>query len=189
MDRTELQVINQCQQGELKQFSWLYDRYVQKIYDFVYYKTMHQETAQDLTSQTFLKALSSLQGFDANKGSFSAWLYRIARNNVIDHYRSQKNDQDIATIWDLSSDSSLLEEVADKITLEKVQQYLEQLSTQQKDIIIMRLWDGLSYQEIANITNQSETNCRMIVSRGLKKIQAGLLTIILIIASIIWTNL
>ncbi|MFH0951390.1 MAG: RNA polymerase sigma factor [bacterium] len=189
MDRTELQVINKCQQGELKQFSWLYDRYARKIYDFVYYKTMHQETAQDLTSQTFLKALSGLPSFDASQGSFSAWLYRIARNNVIDHYRSQKNDQDISTVWDLSNNSSLADEVADKITLEKVRQYLEQLSAQQKDIIIMRLWDGLSYQEIANITDQSETNCRMIVSRGLKKIQAVLLTVVLIIASIIWTNL
>lgn len=189
MEKRELQVINQCQQGELTQFSWLYDCYAQKIYNFVYYKTMHCQIAQDIASQTWLKALANINDFDVSRGNFSAWLYRIARNNVIDHYRSQKHDIDISTVWDLQDQTSLLEEVSDKLTLEKVRKYLEQLSATQKEIIIMRLWDNLSYAEIANITGQSETNCRMLVSRGLKKISASILTLLLIITTIIWINI
>lgn len=57
---SEQQVISQCQQGQLDGFGQLYDLYIKKIYNFIYYKTHHQQTAEDLTSQTFLKALSKI---------------------------------------------------------------------------------------------------------------------------------
>src|SRR6056297_2278284 len=90
MKQRESQAINNCQQGQLDSFNWLYERYIKKIYNFIYYKTMHQETAEDLTSQTFIKALNKINSFDSEQGTFQAWLYKIARNTVIDHYRTQK---------------------------------------------------------------------------------------------------
>lgn len=191
MDAKEQKIIAQCQQGNSEQFGLLYDQYIKAIYNFIYYKTMHQETAEDLTSHTFIKALDKIKTFQPNKGSFQAWLYRIARNTVIDHYRTQKPHTNIEAVWDLGDQQSLVDQVDNKITLDKVNQYLTHLTAKQREIIIMRLWDNLSYQEISAITNETETNCRMIVSRSLKKIQQNVLITlsIIIISSIIWTRL
>ena len=98
MENLESQVIKKCQAGELKQFGQLYDSYIKKIYNFVYYKTWHRQTAEDLTSQTFFKALTKIKQFDEIKGSFSSWLYKIARNTVIDYYRQNKADLNIDDI-------------------------------------------------------------------------------------------
>ena len=84
-------------------FGKLYDQHVKKIYEFIYFKTHHKETAEDLTSVTFMKALSNIESFDEKKASFKTWLYRIARNTVIDHYRMKRETADLEDAWDLRS--------------------------------------------------------------------------------------
>jgi len=103
----EKDIIVSCQQGDLEKFSWLYDKYIKKIYDFIYFKTTHKETAEDLTSQTFFKALEKIKTFNSDKGTFSAWLYQIARNTVIDHYRTMKKTVDIDDVWDMAEDQDI----------------------------------------------------------------------------------
>ena len=97
----EKKIIKDCKKGDLEKFSGLYDVYIGKIYRFIFYKTSHKETAEDLTSETFTKALKSIEGFSANKGTFQAWLFRIARNTVIDFYRTKKDLKNIDDVWEL----------------------------------------------------------------------------------------
>ena len=188
MEEKEIQYIEQCQQGNMEKFAKLYDKYAQAIYNFIYYKTMHKQTAEDITSLTFFKAMDKIETFNS-KDNFKAWLYKIARNSVIDHYRTSKATTNIETIWDISDQQSIVQQVDDKIKLDKVSTYLENFNKKQREIIMMRLWDGLSYQEIALITGQSEDNCRILVSRGLKKIKQTLIvSLALIILSAILCN-
>ena len=100
MDSKEQKLIKDCLGGDLKKFGGLYELYIDKIYKFIYFKTHHKETAEDLVSQTFFKALENIKGFDPSKGKFSSWLYRIARNCVIDYYRTKKAKIDIYDTWD-----------------------------------------------------------------------------------------
>ena len=95
MENDEFAIVQSCQKGSVEDFGRLYDLYIKKIYNFIYYKTHHQETAEDLVSIVFTKALKKINTFD-NSGTFSAWLYRIARNTVIDHYRTKKLDYNIS---------------------------------------------------------------------------------------------
>lgn len=171
MDTIEQTLIQNCQSGDNESFGQLYDLYIKKIYDFIYYKTLHKETAEDLTSKVFLKAWQSISRFNSAGGSFSAWLYQIARNAVIDHYRGQKNNRNIEDVWDLSSDEDLARDLDVKNKLADIEKYLQKLSTEQRDIIIMRVWQELSYQEIAVITGKNAANCKVIFSRAIQKLR------------------
>jgi len=185
-------VIKECQHGRIERFTKVYDAYIKKIYNFIYHKTMHRETAEDLTSTVFMKALENIQSFDESKGSFNAWLYRIARNTVIDHYRTSKDVMDIADAWGLSSKEDILRNAESNEQLERVRGYLETLKPQHREIIIMRVWDQLSYKEIADITGLTEANCKMTFSRAIRRLRdelgMGLLSIFALIATTVWQH-
>jgi RNA polymerase sigma-70 factor (ECF subfamily) len=171
MNSGDQKIVLSCQSGQLNDFGILYDKYIKKIYDFIYYKTTHKETAEDLTSQTFFKALEKINTFDASKGTFAAWLYRIARNNVIDHYRTKKNDINVEDVWDLAGDEELDRDLDNKEKTEQIKKYISKINIEQREIIMMRVWQEMSYQEIAEITGKSEDVCRMTFSRAIKKLK------------------
>ena len=166
------QLVKKCQEGNSQEFGGLYEMYFGKIYRFVYYKTMCKQIAEDLVSKTFLKAFENIGQFNADKGSFSAWIYRIARNNVIDYYRVQKKDIDISDIWDLKTHENIEIDVENQEKIYELKESIQELTPKQREILILRIWDNLSYSEIAEITGKTEENCRVIFSRtirGLRK--------------------
>ena len=171
METSEINAIRKCQEGELDEFGFLYDKYVRKIYDFIYYKTNHKETAEDLTSQTFFKALNSLNSFKIEQNHFSAWLYKIARNVVIDHYRTRKNHENLDDFQNISSSEKTEENLDNARQLEKIQRYLKNFNEEQRDIIILRVWQEMSYKEIAETLQKSEASCKMQFSRAIKKLR------------------
>ncbi len=170
METEEKEIVAQVQNGDSEKFGVLYDRYIKKIYDFVYFKTNHKETAEDLVSIIFSKALKNIDKFD-NKGTFSSWIYRIARNTVIDYYRTKKSNANIEDVWDLADDSNIEIDLDSKQKLTEVKKYLSKLKSEQRDIIIMRVWQEMSYKEIAEIVGKSEANCKMIFSRVMKELR------------------
>ncbi len=170
----ELELVLKCQGGELRFFGQLYNLYAQKIYGFIYYRTHHKQTAEDLTSQVFFKALDKISSFNHHKGKFSSWLYQIAKNSVIDFYRSNHNTEDIETVWDLASGDSPERDADVALSMQKLSKHLQALNKHQKEILIMRLWDGLSFKEIAEILNLGESNCKMTFARTLEKIRTDL---------------
>ncbi len=161
----------------------MYDKYVDKIYNFVYYRTHHKETAEDLTSLIFIKALENISNY--KKGTnFNAWIYRIARNTIIDHYRTKREFKDIDDIWDLASSDDLSSKIDNKETLKKIEKYLNTLKSLQRDVIIMRIWDNLSFKEISKILNKSEGSLKMMLSRSRKELKENYLTILILLISI-----
>jgi len=158
-------------QENTKDFAALYDQCVRPIFNFIYYKTLHKETAEDLTAETFLKAFKKFDTFDERKGKFSTWLYQIARNTVIDFYKLKKNYLNIDDIWDLSDDKDILQDIENIQRLEKVKSYLKKLDKDQREIIILRVWNDLPYKEIALILGRNEADCRMLFSRAIKQLR------------------
>lgn len=180
----ENRLIAGCKQGDAASFGQLYDAYFQRLYRFVYYRTQHQQTAEDLVSQAFMKAWDKIRSFDATKARFSTWLHQIARNLLIDHYRKSAPVQDIECAWDIGEDAGLERDAETALLMQKVRPYLDQLTPQQRQVLIMRIWDDLPYAEIAQILGTSEAACKMAFSRAVDKLQAQLAVIILLLSFI-----
>lgn len=174
VDPKELSAIKACQAGELGRFDDLYEMYAEKIYRFIYFKTFHKETAEDLTSEVFMKAIERMNQYDESKGAFGAWLYRVARNTVIDHYRTSHPSEDIDDGWDFASSSNVEQDAHANLQLEKVQEALKLLKPDQREVVIMRLWNGMSHQEIAQVLDLSESNCKQIFSRTIRQLREQL---------------
>ncbi len=177
----EQNLIVACQQGGLEKFGDLYDFYADKIYLYLYYRIRNKEAAQDLTSQTFLKAIGGIKNFNSQKGQFSSWLYCIAKNTLVDCYRSQKEHYSIDELWDLRDDRDLTFDAEIREKIAKVKNCLAKLDGTQREIIILRVWDGLTYREIAQIIGKSEDNCKMIFSRAITKLRTQEVLALLVI--------
>lgn len=178
--------IQKFKAGESEAFGILYDRYAQKIYRFVYYKIFNKEVTEDIVSDIFYKALERIDSFDPQKGLFSTWIYRIARNTVIDRYRTKKQTVDIDNIFDLGVDERTEEKLDAEATLEKVSQYLETLTAQQREIVTLRIWEEMSYKEIAEIVGGNEGSVKMAFSRTIRDVREkmGPLAVLLLMLAV-----
>ncbi len=168
---SEKGVIDLCQSGQLEYFSEIYEMYVDAIYRFVYGKTYDKELSEDIVSNTFLKALEKIHTFKNTQDSnFRAWLYRIAYNQILDTLRKNKEDISLNEVFEMWYQVDFWSELDNKEQLQKVFQYFDTLNARHREILIMRLWDDLSYKEISEILWEKLDNCKKIVSRTLKKV-------------------
>jgi RNA polymerase sigma-70 factor (ECF subfamily) len=180
---TEKEIINSCQKWFVENFWFLYESYFDQIYRFIFLKTYDKELAEDLTSQTFLKALDKINSFknDDKEANFKAWIYRIAYNLIIDNYKQKKEFLNIDEILENWYDINFWQDLDNKDQVKEVFKYFETLKDKHKEILIMRLWDDLSYKEISELTWESVDNCKKIVSRTLTKIPSTYLSLLIIL--------
>ncbi len=171
MVRETEKLVKAAQDGSTDSFGRLYELFFDRIYRYIYYRTMHRETAEDLCSKTFLKALDSLDSFKPGRGSFSTWLYRIAANTVSDHFRSAERRESPADVWEIPSEEDHVVDVHNRIYWEKLKPVLMELPAGKRELIMLRIWDDLSFTEIAAVTGKSEASCKMNFGRTLKHLK------------------
>lgn len=187
----EANLIEKARQGDREALGGLYDTYVRRIYNFVYYRVGGQELAEDLTSDIFFKALEKIKSFDTKRknSSFGAWLYRIARNRVIDHYRANRPTASFEENEnDLSDGGLIAEDLKQRSARQEVLKYLDILKLEQKELLLLRIWDERPYREISLITGKSEAALKMAFGRAIKilraRMPADLLLLCLLINSL-----
>lgn len=170
----DIDIVKSIQSWDKDSYVVLYDRYIKKIYDFVYYKVWNQSDAEDISSDVFLKAYDKIWTFDIKRqSSFSSWLYTIANNLVIDFYRTKKEVVDTDLISERPNYTDMLWDIQNRDKIQQVLEYLDTLDPEHKEIVIMRVWNDMSYNEIADITWKSVDNCKQIFSRTMKKVAAN----------------
>ncbi len=178
----EAKLIASCKAGNLTDFDPLYTANVEPIYRYLLRRTLVREIAEDLTSTVFMKALESIRSFDPSLANFRTWLYRIARNSLIDHYRSPaRKTQDIETVWDLASDEVVSLETERTIDAAELHRALATLKPATREIVMLRIWDDLSYKEIASLTGTSEGNAKVIFSRAIAELRTKLPSFLLLL--------
>ncbi len=182
MDASERDFVVSCQRGRLEDFDPLYLLHVDAVYRYLHRRTLSKEVSEDLTSTVFLKALESIRSFDPQKGVFRAWLYRIARNALIDFYRSHaQKTVSIENVWDVASEDVTSLSAERSIDAAKLHEAMKILTPDQREIVMLRVWEGLSYAEIAEITGKSEGNAKVIFSRAIAGLRAKLPSLLLLL--------
>lgn len=179
----DINLIESYKSWDNSSLSIIYEKYVEKIYNFIYFKTYNTGVSQDLTSDTFLKLIKSLKKFDTKKENtnLKSYIYKIAYNNVIDYYKKQKEDICLDEILEIWVDDNIWDNIDNKSKLKEVLEYINTLNNEHKEILIMRIWDNMSYKEISKITWKTEDNCKKIVSRTLLKINSNITLLLLIL--------
>ena len=173
MSKLERQTIAAAASGDRQAFADIYDAYVDKIYAYLYCNSRHRETAEDLTSQVFFRAWKHVSSLNPDKQP-SSWLYRIARNLWIDHCRSSHLVVELDEAESLADNSDPLSETDNRWRLAQIEKYLKTLDSLQREVVILRVWHDLSYQEIAVIIGKSEAASKMLFARALSKMKENL---------------
>ena len=166
----ERQLVLQAQDGNSEAFGQLYDAYMERIYRFVYFRVEDQQTAEDITSQVFLKAWNNLDRFSFNRTPYLAWLYTIAHNAVIDHYRTRKVTTALDDVQLSQQDHA--EAVENDIDLSAemrlVKEALQLLTDDQQKVLTLKFIEGMSNHEIASHLGKREGAIRALQMRGLQ---------------------
>jgi RNA polymerase sigma-70 factor (ECF subfamily) len=162
--------------GDSSAFGSLYDHYQAMIYRFVVIKVGSREEAEDITHQVFLSAWQKVRTYKHQGHPFSSWLYRIARNQVIDHYRARKGEVSIDKIDPelFASVEHASDDLAKKFQLENVRKAIAALKTDYQDVIIMRFVEDISLKETAAILKKSEGAIKLIQHRAVKELKKAL---------------
>lgn len=164
-------LVQRAQANDRAAFGELYELYCPKIYSYIaYHLNGRAEAAEDLTEEVFMKALQNLSSFQFREVPFSSWLYRIAHNHLIDHIRSSKKQQSVALddAEHLLFEKDRLDSRLDRHTLTTA---LAKITDDQRQIVLMRVVQGLSILETAKAVGKSEDSVKQLQSRGLKALK------------------
>jgi len=166
-------LVELARKGDTEAFGMLYDHYQGSVYRFLYYRVGSVALAEDLTSETFFRALRSMSSFRWQGKDFGAWLMTIARNLTTDHYKSSKTRLETAT-EDMSAHDSATEgpEVAvlASLTNEALLTALKALPPEQHECLVMRFLQGLSIAETAEVLGRSEGAIKQLQLRAVRNL-------------------
>ncbi len=170
------QLVKKAQAGDIKAFGQIYDQFVQKIYKYMYFK-VKGEDAMDLTENLFLKVWENLKKYQARPGiTFSAWIFRIAHNLVVDYYRQHKEFSDLDTnLEDARRESSPATMTELSMDQEMVRSALGKLKKQHQEIITICFLNEFDNSEAAKILNKTEGALRVLKFRALQEMKQVLL--------------
>ncbi len=155
----------------------LYDRHNESIFRYVWSRVHHSQTAEDLTGEIFTRMVVSLPAYRSTGVPFRAWLYRIAHNLIVDHYRKE-GGQDWVSLdhaegmgAEGSDPASIIE---GRLAIEPIQRALTRLDPAQREVVVLRFLVGLSLREVALTLDRSVAAVKSLQYRGLIALRASL---------------
>jgi RNA polymerase sigma-70 factor, ECF subfamily len=166
-------LVDLARQGDTDAFGQLYDYYNGSIYRFVYYRVSTQQLAEDLTSDTFFRALRGIRSFQWQGKDFGAWLMTIARNLVVDHYKSARSrlETSLPSVGDQPETAANPEEhVVASLTNELLRSRLKQLPADQQDCLVLRFLHSYSIAETAKVLDKSDGAVKQLQLRAIRNL-------------------
>ena len=166
-------LVELARQGDADAFGLLYDHYQSSVYRFLFYRTRSSTLAEDLTSETFFRALRSMNNFRWQGKDFGAWLMTIARNLATDHFKAGRTRLELTTedmgLHDDATDgpeSTVLAGLTNEILLRA----LTELPPEQRDCLVMRFLQGMSIAETAAVLGRSDGAVKQLQLRGVRNL-------------------
>ncbi|NIM93580.1 MAG: sigma-70 family RNA polymerase sigma factor [Anaerolineales bacterium] len=168
----DFELVTLAKGGETEAFGVLYERYVDPIYRYIRVRVSEDETAEDLTELVFLRSFKSLDRYKERGLPFSAFLYRIAKNLIVDHYREQKEEVSLEAVAEIESSAQPMDErVMITERVEEVQRALVELPSDYQEVIRLRVLLELPTETTADWLNRSEGAVRVLLHRALKAVR------------------
>jgi RNA polymerase sigma-70 factor (ECF subfamily) len=164
----ERELVLQATKRNRAAFAQLYDRYVTKIFRYIYYKVGSQGEAEDLTGQVFLKAWEAIGRYQCTERPFAAWLYRIAHNLIVDYFRTKRDTSSLDELAVVDLPGSDLDDIVDRhLTADTLRHALRNLTHDQQQVIILRFLEGYNTTEVAQILGKQPGAVRTLQHRAL----------------------
>ncbi len=166
-------LVDLARAGDADAFGLLYDHYSHSVYRFVFYRVGSQALAEDLTSETFFRALRSMTGFQWQGKDFGAWLMTIARNLVVDHYKSGRSRLETVTDDLTGHDAATAgpeDEVISRLTSETLLEALTKLPEEQRTCLVMRFLNESSIAETARVLGRTEGAIKQLQLRAVRNL-------------------
>lgn len=166
------QLIIEAAKVDPERFGPLYDKYYKQIFGYVYQRMEDKDSAFDITSQVFLKALTNINRYEYKGVPFASWLFRIAHSEVMQLFRDQKNKRAInADVGDLKNIYEEVQEPFFEEYLPALQQMIKQLPEDDLQMIELRFFEHRPFKEIAEILNITENNAKVRMYRILERLK------------------
>lgn len=166
-------LVELARDGDAEAFGALYDHYVATVYRFLYYRVGTRPLAEDLTSETFLRAMRAMPSFQWQGRDFGAWLVTIARNLVADHYKSGRYRLELSTDEIVEQDASTVtpeDEVLTGLTNRALVDALRELPGEQQECLVLRFLHEMSIAETAAVMGRSEGAIKQLQLRGVRSL-------------------
>ncbi|NUS72205.1 MAG: sigma-70 family RNA polymerase sigma factor [Corynebacteriales bacterium] len=169
--------VRRAQEGDAEAFGEIYDHYVDMVYRYIYFRVATRQLAEDLTSETFLRALRRIGTVTWQGRDLGAWLVTIARNLIADHFKSGRYRLEISTADMLDQDqedngagSRPESEVLDRLTNETLLMAVRQLNPEQQECIVLRFLQGMSVSETAAIMGKNDGAIKALQYRAVRSL-------------------
>lgn len=169
------QALIQAAKTDISAFTPLYEKYVKVLFRYCYYRSgRNKELAEDITSETFVKAIEKFHTFEYRKKPFVVWLYSIAHNLIIDHYRSKK-ERNVSLDAMLIPPMDDAEEIIDSLSQDEIQQtvsrHINKLPDELKNIFTLKHTEELTFAQIGNLIGKTEGAVKMQYYRGIETLK------------------
>ena len=169
-DVSDEEALKRASQGDREAFGLIYDRYITRIYNYIYYRTGNQHDAEDLTSRVFTRAMKHITNYQDRGVPFSAWLYRIAHNLVANWHRDKSRKQEYNLedgVWS-SKESDMPESVLLRVEQhDEILAMVRDIPEDRQMLIIMKFVDHMSNAEIGKIMGKTEGAIKSLYHRTL----------------------
>ncbi len=170
-------LVKQAKAGDVRGLSRLHDLYYPPVFTFVYYRVDDRQTAEDITSEVFITMVKRIHQYRDKKGTMLPWLYTIARNMVIDHYRKKGNTPEAVPIDEINlpaAEHSPESVVSRQFESDCLELAIRQLTDDQKEIIVGKFIEGRSNDEMALLTRRTEGAVKSLQHRALASLRRAL---------------
>ncbi len=168
------QEIIEAAKKDLLHFKKLYNKYYEQIFRYVYQRMDDKDTAHDVTSQVFLKSMNNLNKFKYKGVPFSAWLFRIASNEVVQFYKDKKSERTVQIQTDYIQDIVANESELRREQLSIVIEEIAELPAKELELIELRYFEKRPFKEISQILNITESNAKVRIHRIVAKLKQSL---------------
>lgn len=167
-------LVAMAKKGDTDAFASLYDMLIAPVYRYIYFK-VDKNDVEDLTELVFLRVWENIHQYKKRKTSFSSWVFRIAHNLVVDHYRLKRDIMELDTnIQTYERSHNPISKAEDALNHENLKRALSSLKDSYRQVLVLRFLEELSNKEIAEVMKKSEGGLRILQMRALRALRETL---------------